>query len=522
MRLPAGAKLPIAVALAMGLCVGAAALYAVNGLLALHAAGWQIAFAALFASAELATFAWGFALSGQALARLAREAAAIPEATSKLAELAGEVERRIDDGATAGPRPLTAETPMLDARLAQTWRSLRRGRPLPSAGTPSDAPMRDGPEREIDLVCDVTLAIGMAGAFVTVLMAVGVAAGQPAGTLFSGAAPGLTLGLSALIARLSLRMCRRAVGEEHARVAARADDAIAEGFVAHLPKALASPQDRLALASEELAQDTREILEYSFEKHNASLQKILAAQSAQSDTLLRQHALLIGEVLKTQVQQPIQQLANAGDALARQTAAVAAAAGEIRSANAEIVAGHRAAQEEQTAATTEMLAQHRAALNDFLEVLRQANHVVLVEMQEASGRQLQEHAAAAAQHLATFQERFATLIAEYEGSQRRLTEAALGSLAGAVEGRVATVDARFAATLARLEAQLPDHLRGGLREAMGETVAVLTALREQAALLAQSIAQVSANADRQLLTYERWQDRAAAAQARLEELLAAK
>ena len=138
---------------------------------------------------------------------------------------------------------------------------------------------------------------------------------------------------------------------------------------------------------------------------------------------------------------------------------------------------------------TALVAQHRASLDGFLQVARQIN----------------DHSQAAEGHLAAFREQFAALLAGQEAGHRRMTEAVLVSLDG---------------LLARVEKQLPDVMRSGVKEGLSETVKLLEALREQAAALAQTIAQVSGNADRQLLAYERWQERANAAQARLEASLA--
>ena len=104
-----------------------------------------------------------------------------------------------------------------------------------------------------------------------------------------------------MVSNAGLRICSRAIADEQDRLSARIDETLSNSFIAHLPKSITSPEDRLASASEQLAQDTREILEYSFEKHNAATAKLLAAQYAESDNLLRQFALTVGQKLTTQI-----------------------------------------------------------------------------------------------------------------------------------------------------------------------------------------------------------------------------
>ena len=194
-------------------------------------------------------------------------------------------------------------------------------------------------------------------------------------------------------------------------------------------------------------------------------------------------------------------------------------AADLKSAFTDFVGLHREAHEKHQAAMTALFTQYRASLNSFLEVARQANHAGMVEMQEATNRQFQEHAAAAERHLVTFKEQFAELTAQQEAAHKRLTEAALVSLNAAAEVRLAAIEDRISGTLSMVEDRLPDKMREGVKQGLDETVALIEALREHAAELTQSIGQVSGNADRQLLAYERWQERANAVQTRLEQMV---
>src|SRR5207248_9477155 len=131
------------------------------------------------------------------------------------------------------------------------------------------------------------------------------------------------------------------VQDEQERLAAQVDDTISDYFIANLPKSLTNPENRLASASEQLAQDTREILEYSFEKHNAGTQKMLTAQAAQSDSLLKEHALLIGQALTKQIHDPIEQLAENTAAFSRQSAAWTTYTADLKAAHAEFLRTHK-------------------------------------------------------------------------------------------------------------------------------------------------------------------------------------
>lgn len=522
MALPGSARLPMAFSAILGLCVLGADVAVLSHVLQSHAGGLQVAFTSVFALSVAGLWAWGYRRSWQSLSLSAREEAALPETASKLAELAKDVERRLTEGANVAPKPLSDRTPILDRRVQETWLALRRGAPPQSVDPGLRGRQRaSDPERELRTVMDIALAVGITGSVVAILAALGSPDGSTLAKLLANAGPGLAIGLASVIANTGLQLCHRALQEERERLGALVEDTVSESFIANLPKSIASPEDRLANAGEQLAQDTREILEYSFEKHNAGTQKMLTAQAEHSDSLLKEHALLIGQALTKQVQQPIQQLANQTDALVRQSAAWTAAAVELNGAHTEFLKLQREAHESHEAALSALFVQHRSSLNDFLEMARQANHVVLVEMQEATGRQIQDHAKAAADHLVAFREQFAVLITEQEAAHRRVTDAALVSIGAAVEARLVTVDEHIGATLTRAGDRLPDLLRSGVKEGLDETIALLSALREQAAALAHTIAQVSGNADRQLLAYERWQERANAIQAGLETTIMA-
>ena len=522
MSLPRGAALPMLFSALMGLCVLGADIYVLNGLLHQHADGNQIAYASVFALVVFVLWLWGFYRSWRFLNLYSREESAIPEVASKLTELAQDVEQHVKDGSRTAPKPLSADTPLLDRRIKQTWRALRRGAPLLSSDM-ADTEERcfPGPEREIRSYMDIALNVGIAGTFVSILVTLVQPQGLTADTLLAHIGPGMTSGLAAVIANVGLRLCHRAVQDEQDMLAARVEDTVADYFISSLPRSVTSPEDRLVSSNEQLAQDTQDILEYTLAKQNAATQKTLTEQAVLSEGLLKEHARLIGEILTRQIQLPIQQVAAHIAALAEQSGIWAATAADMKAAHTDFLGMHREAHVRHEAAMAALFAQFSESLTAFLEVARQANHVTMIEMQEASGRLIQDHATAAANHLVTFREQFVVMSAEQEAAHRRITDAALVSLGGAIDTNLATVEERIASTLSMIEDRLPDKLRDGVKDGLGETVALIVALREQAADLTHSVAQVSGNADRQLLAYERWQERANAVQTQLEQVVIA-
>ena len=510
----------------MGMCVLGADAYVLNGLLHQRADALQLALTAIFALSVFGLWLWGYYRALCFLNLYAREEAAIPQAATALTSFAQDVNVHAKAGDWRAP-PSLAAAPLLDRRLKQITLALRRGAPLLS-GDMSDSEERHfpGPERELRTYMDIVLNTGIAGTFVSILMTLGQPQGLTAETLLTHVGPGMTSGLAAVIANIGLRLCHRALQDEQDALAAHVEDALNESLLCSLPKSVTSPEDRLVSATERVIDDTQGMIVHALDKQNVATQKILADQSTQIDAVLKEYALTVGQILTRQVQQPIHQIAVNTEALATQAGELVRHSGtwaettaDLKAAHLAFLKMHREAHERHEASMSELFTRYRESLDTFLETAKEANRAGMAENHEIYRRQLKDHEAAVASLLNSFQERFATLQAQQEAVHRRLTDAALESFGTAVETRLAAIEQRVAATLGGVEARLPDAVRMGINDALGQTVLLLDAVREQAAGLTHTVAQVSHNADRQLLAYERWQERAAGVQSRLEQVV---
>ena len=504
------AKLPLLCSALLGLCMLGAEGYVLTGLIRRHAEGSQI----LFASVSLVVFAvWlrGYVRSVSFLSRYAREEAALPKAKTALEAFAREVE-----AGNWNRQSLAADTPLLERRLIQAERALHRGAPLLSGGrSRSETQDFPGPEREIQTWKNIALSIGIAGTFVSLLITLGQPQGLGADTALAYIGSGTIGGLASVIAALSLQLCYRALQDEQDFLADEAEQALDEGFVATLPTAVTSPEERVVTATRELAMHATSTLE----KQTAATQVTLAQQAEQYDTLLKAFARQITTMLLQQVQQPMQQIADHTQALAQHSGTWAASVSDLKAAHLSILNAHKEgqAQHEQRLATT--FAQYHKALDLSLQVVKQANDGALQQTQEFTKRlaalQMQELKDMTAQ----WQRQFAAVQTEQEAVHQRLTEAAITAMGGAVETRIATLDGRVAATLATLESRLPNTLRDGVQAGLSETILLIEAVREQTAGMAHTLGQISGNADRQLQAYERWNERAMNVQGRLEQVV---
>jgi hypothetical protein len=99
-------------------------------------------------------------------------------------------------------------------------------------------------------------------------------------------------------------------------------------------------------------------------------------------------------------------------------------------------------------------------------------------------------------------------------------ESATAQVGRVVEERVAAVESHVAAALEAFRTGVPDVLRDSIRAAVADAVSLVDLVREQAGSLAQTVAQVSQNADRQVRSYTEWADRAQQWQIRLDQTLA--
>ncbi|MCW3096381.1 MAG: hypothetical protein JWL77_1999 [Chthonomonadaceae bacterium] len=511
-------KLPLLFSALMGLCVLGSEGYVLSGLIRQHAETSQILFASVFALIVFAVWLWGFFRSVRFLSMYAREEAALPQAKTALVSLAQQVEAGKWDR-----QSMAAGTPLLDRRLTHVWRALQRGAPLLSAdmGESEDRHF-PGPEREIRTYMDIALNVGIAGTFVSILITLGQPQGLTADTLLAHVGPGMTSGLAAVIANIGLRLCHRAVQDEQDLLAGEVDEAVSESFVASLPKAVTSPEDRVAAATRDLALHATATLE----KQSAATQETLVKQAEQFDTLLKAYTLQIATILVQQVQQPIQQVADQTKALSDQTRALtqhsatwAAGVSDLKTAHAAFLKAQTDGQALHEQRLTTTFAQYHRALDLSLQAVAKANADALAQTQELTKRlaalQMEEMKTLTAE----MQGRYAALQAEQEAVHQRLTEAAIKAMGSAVDARVATLDERVAATLTAVESRLPNTLRAGVQEGLAETIRMIDSVREQTAEMAHTLSQISGNADRQLQAYERWNDRALSVQGRLEQVV---
>jgi hypothetical protein len=504
-------KLPLFFSALLGLCLLGVEGSLLSGLIRRQAESAQVVGAGLFAAVVFAVWMRGYVRSWRLLSQYAREEAALPEAKPALEALAHEAE-----AGNWNRQSLQTATPLLERRITRVWSDLQRATPrLPGEQTGrSDRPL-PGSEREIRTCGDVAFSVGIAGTLVSVLLTMARPQGLTADALLAHGAPALSGVFGALLAGLSLRLCRRAVQEEQDSLAAIVDETVSTGFFHYLPNSVTSPEERVATATRELALHATATLE----AQNSATQATLVKQNEQFDDLLKAYSRHIAAILLQQIQQPMQQIADNSGALAKHSATWAATVTDLKAAHVAALNAHKEgqAQHEQRLATT--FAQYHRALDLSLQVVKKANDDAMQQMQEFTKRlaalQMQELTGMTGQ----MQNRYAALQAEQEAVHQRLNEAAITAMGNAIEARLATLDERVANTLTAMENRLPLTLREGLHEGLAETIQLIDSVREQTAGMVHTLSQISGNADRQLQAYERWNERAMTVQGRLEQVV---
>ena len=494
------AFLPLFFSAIMGVCVLGAGGYVLNGLLRQHAAGSQIAFASVFALFVFALWLRGYWRSWYFLSQYAREERALPETKSKLEEMAGNAAQ-----GSWQPSSFQSIAPLLDRRFTQTWRALQRGAPLLSGDmAESEDRYFPGPEREIRTYMDIALNVGIAGTFVSILVTLGQPQGLTADTLLAHVGPGMTSGLAAVVANIGLRICHRALQDEQDLLAGQVDEAVSTSFVDRLPRAITSPEERLVTAT----------------------RKTLDEQSVLFNAQLKQYMGQLGNLLAQQIQQPVQKVADTIGVLAAHTGALARHSGSWAETAADLKTAHTGflqaqsdAQAEHEKRLTALFGEFAVTLASLATAAKKANSDAVQETQAFTRQLLEGHTVALTAMTEHLQTQFIALQTEQEATHQRLTARSLAALTGAVDGRLAAMDSNIGGVLASLESRLPETLRVGVQDALSETVALINSVREQTAELAHLIGQISGNADRQLLAYERWNERAMSVQGRLEQVV---
>ncbi len=447
-------------------------------------------------------WAWGYYRTFCFLAQYGREAAALiePQTREALKQLASQV-----NAGQAGDLPDFSSAPLLRRSVKETLRAVRRGA-FPSADrlAESDERALSSPERALRTYMDIALNIGIAGTFVSILVTLGQPQGLTADTLLAHVGPGMTSGLAAVVANVGLRLCHRALQDEQDALAEQVDDTLADALLANIHRIAISPEERLAQATA----------------------KALTDQSGRFDTLLRQYAGQIGSILTQQIQQPIQQIADHARLLAVHSGALAQHSGTWAETASDLKAAHSAfltaqsdAQGQHELRLTTAFAQYRHGLDAFLQTAKQSNTEAMQGTQAFTHRLLEEHTLALTGMIEHLQAQFVALQAEQEAAHLRITARTLTAFTSAVDARLTEMDGRVAAVLSSVEQRLPETLREGVHGGLSETVALIDAVREQTAGIAHQVAQISGNADRQLLAYERWHDRAMSVQGRLEQVV---
>ena len=409
-----------------------------------------------------------------------------------------------------------SDTPLLQRRVVETLRAVRRGAaPLTGDMLDSEERKLSVGERELRTYMDIALNLGIAGTFVSIIVTLGQQQGLDANTLLAHIGPGMTSGLAAVVANVGLRLCHRALQDEQDSLVQHVDDTLAEVLLANIDRQVTSPEDRLAQSATKALQD-----------QNASTHKALLDQSTQFDRLLKDYARQIGSILTTQIQQPIQQIADhAGrlvghaGALAQHSGTWAETASDLKIAHINFLNTQNEAQEQHEKRLDELFVQYRTGLEEFLQTANQSNSKHIQETHDFTISLLATHTQSLTGMTEHLREQFIALQGEQEISHRRMTEAALASLGNAVEDRLTAIEERIAAVLVALENRLPSTLRDGVRDGLSETVALIDDVREQAAGLTHTITQISGNTDRQLQAYERWAERATDIQGRLEQVV---
>ncbi len=517
MALSRRTRLPLLFSALMGLSVLASDALVVHGLAQRHAGLPQIAYSGLFALLVFAVWLFGFCRTLYFLNHYARESEAIPLAAGKLTELAEGIEERLKEGARSAPRSLSPDTPLLDRRVKEIWRALRRGTPLLSGDmAESEDRQFPGPEREIRALMDIILNVGIAGTFVSILMTLTQAQGLTADTLLAHVGPGMTSGLAAVIANIGLRLCHRTLQDEQDALAVHVDDAVADYFLANVPKAVTCPEERLVAANELVAQSMQDALEYALAKQNAVTQKTLVEQASELNSLLKEHARLISQVLTQQIHEPIQELAGHAGSLAQHSGTWSETAADLKSAHADFIGMHRDAHSRHEAVISTLFEHHRASLDAFQDSARQDRQAAMKDTREAIHQQIEDHSARVTQLMDRLRAEFLAMSAEQEAINSRTTEAGVNAVGNAISAQLAVVEDRIGSTLDMVSARLPEALRSGVKEGLDETVALLDEVREQAAALTHLVGQVAGSADRHLTEHKRWQESAGAAQDQLE------
>jgi hypothetical protein len=219
------------------------------------------------------------------------------------------------------------------------------------------------------------------------------------------------------------------------------------------------------------------------------------------------------------IQSAVQTLAVHTQSLAASSAVWGEVAKDLKAAHTDFLSAVTEAGRAHQATQERLFTQHEQALRTTLETLDRAERE-RADRQDARIDQLQTDLVTfVTQMIAQERDHFTAQIPIQEAASQRIVEEALQQFGGVVEMRVTSIESHVGAALERVQQALPEAVRAGVAEAVGEAVELANQVREQAGVLTHAVSQVSQNADRQLRAYEQWAVQAQDWQLRLEKSL---
>jgi len=210
---------------------------------------------------------------------------------------------------------------------------------------------------------------------------------------------------------------------------------------------------------------------------------------------LEQQTRALHDLLEERFVEPVQ-------ALAQNSAAWGQAALELKTTHAAFLAARDEAQVRYEAQMAALFDRHEKALQELLQTMRQDQARFVSELLD---------------HL---QEQFTAWQQGQAATIQSLLTLGIQQFGAAMTERVAAIESQVAEALESLRQELPEATRASLGAAVSGAVELAEIVREQVGALAQTVDQVSQNADRQVRAYEKWAERMGDWQTCLEQVLA--
>ena len=365
-----------------------------------------------------------------------------------------------------GGKEAVERTPLLTRRLTSLVRAVRRGAPLLETDyARSEDRYFPAPERKVRSLMDIALNTGIAGTFLSLLLTfTNRDTSLTADTLLAHLGPGLISGMAGVFCNVSLRLGHGALIERQDALADRVDWLVAEHFVHLLPKVLTSSEERLADA-------------------------------------VRQHVTVLGELLTTQLKEPI-------GAIKEQVSRLADSAGALEKHSG--VWGLTA-----------------TSMKNDISLLLSENTKQQLKNAKVLDQFVRDYEARATTHqndLKTWAEELLT-----EEQEKRLTQnqeivqSALTAYNKAAETYLTRVTEHVAEMMTGAKEAFAGAVKESLSGALSESATLVDDLRTEAGKLAAHLDQIGKSTERQLAAQragvEGWEARATEGQDRWERIL---